>query len=76
MDQIIIHLTEIARLVPTQSISIELIHTVYPEGKYTCPLSVTHLAVSSVRAGLSLQQSKGVNLLLTIVSPCCGFHGL
>ena len=32
MDQIITHLTEIAWLVPTQSISIDLIHTVYPEG--------------------------------------------
>jgi hypothetical protein len=32
MNQIINHLTEIARLVPTQSISIELIHAVYPEG--------------------------------------------
>lgn len=48
MDQIITHLTEITRLVPTQSISIELIHAVYPED-------------------LSPQQSKGVNLLLTII---------
>ncbi|KAF8232031.1 hypothetical protein L208DRAFT_1466105 [Tricholoma matsutake] len=31
MDQIITHLTEITRLVHTQSISIDLIHTVYPE---------------------------------------------
>ncbi len=74
MDQIITHLTEIARMVPTQSISIELIHAVYPEGKYSC--LVTRLAVSSLRAGLSPQQSKGVNLLLTIVSPCCGFDSL
>ena len=75
MDQIINCLTEIARLVPTQSISIELIHAVYPEGTYICHL-VTRLAVSSLRAGLSPQQSKGVNLLLTIVSPCCGFDSL
>jgi hypothetical protein len=32
MDQIITRLTEIARLVPAQSISIDLIHAVYPEG--------------------------------------------
>ncbi|KAK2465812.1 hypothetical protein APHAL10511_001453 [Amanita phalloides] len=48
MDQIITHLTEIAGLVPTQSIAIDVIHGVYPED-------------------LSPQQSKGVDLLLTIV---------
>jgi len=75
MDQIITHLTEITRLVPTQSISIELIHAVYPEGWYICH-PVTRLAVSSLRIDLSPQQSKGVNLLLTIVSPCSGFYSL
>jgi hypothetical protein len=34
MDQIITHLTEIARLVPAQSISVDLIREVYPEGQY------------------------------------------
>lgn len=75
MDQIITHLTEITRLVPTQSISIELIHAVYPEGQHICH-PVTHLTVLSRPVDLSPQQSKGVNLLLTIVSPCCGFDNL
>jgi hypothetical protein len=32
MDQIITNLTEIARLVPTQSISVDLINALYPDG--------------------------------------------
>ena len=74
MDRIITHLTEIALLVPTQSISIDLIQVAYPDGMSAI---LSHVrAVSSLRVDLSLQQSKSVNLLLSIVRPCCLFGSL
>ena len=35
-NQVISDLTEIALLVPTQSISIDILNAVYPSGQYVC----------------------------------------
>jgi len=77
MDQIITtRLSEIANLVPTQGISIDFIHDVFPNGQSVMPSCSSSCGFSSLRVDLSPQQLKGVNLLLKMVRLCCVFHRL